>query len=201
VATPEPVLTLVSDSRGFPERDLPRLAREAASAGIAFLQVREKHLQASALLALARAVVEATGGSATRVIVNSRPDVAEAAGAHGVQLPEQGLPVAEVRRGFPRLLIGASRHSVAGALAAEAEGADFVLLGPAFPTPGKPERELGLPVLCEAARRLRIPLHVIGGLDETTAPAARASGAAGLAAVRLFHERDVAEAARALRGR
>src|SRR5262245_17284112 len=133
---PEPTLMLVSERRRLGGRTLPELARDAARAGVERVQVREKDLPDAALLELVAAVVASVLGTATRVLVNGRPDVAEAAGAAGVQLPEAGLPVAEVKRVFPGLEVGASRHSVAGALQAAAEGADFVLLGPIFPTPG-----------------------------------------------------------------
>jgi thiamine-phosphate diphosphorylase len=192
---------LVSDRRRLPVGAFPDLAREAALAGVDQLQVREKDLASASLLALVAAVVAATRGTAARVLVSSRPDVAEAAGAAGVQLPEQGLPVAEVKRSFPALTLGASRHSLEGALRAEAEGADFVLLGPIFATPGKEMRSLGLPLLREAAARLRIPVLAIGGIDRKTAPQALQAGAAGLAAIRAFVDEPMAAAVAALRGR
>ena len=195
---PEPSLTLVSDRRRLRGGDLAAVAAAAAGAGVDLIQVREKDLADADLARLVRAVVHAVAGTRTRVLVNGRPDVAELAGAHGVQLPEEGLPVAAVRRAFPRLIVGASRHSLPGAQAAEAEGADFVLLGPIFATPGKP-RALGPGVLAETVRALRVPVHAIGGVDAETAGAARAAGARGLAAIRPFLEGDVARAVRALR--
>src|SRR5438093_12558457 len=132
----EPSLTLVSDRRRLPGGDLPGLAGAAARAGVDWIQVREKDLADRELARLAGAVVRAVEGTGARVLVSGRPDVAALAGAHGVQLPEEGLPVAAVRRSFPGLVIGASRHSVEGSRQAEAEGADFVLLGPVFATPG-----------------------------------------------------------------
>jgi len=198
---PEPTLMLVSERRRLGGRTLPELARDAARAGVERVQVREKDLADAALLELVAAVVASVRGSATRVLVNGRPDVAVAAGAAGVQLPEAGLPVAEVKRVFPGLEVGASRHSVAGALQAAAEGADFVLLGPIFPTPGKEAWVLGAAALREAASRLPIPVLAVGGIDAATAPQALAAGAAGLAAIRAFVEAPVAAAAAALRGR
>ncbi len=195
----EPSLTLVSDRRRLAGGDVAALAAAAAGAGVEFVQVREKDLPDGELARLVRAVVEAVARTRTRVLVNGRPDVAELAGAHGVQLPEEGLPVAEVKRAFPRLIVGASRHSLDGARGAEAEGADFVLLGPIFPTPGKAQPPLGLGVLAEVARALRVPVHAIGGVSADNAGAARAAGARGLAAIRPFLEGDVARAVRALR--
>jgi thiamine-phosphate pyrophosphorylase len=196
---PEPSLTLVTDRRRLPGGDVTALAAAAARAGVDLVQVREKDLPDGELARLVRAVVGAVRGTRTRVLVNGRPDVAEIVGADGVQLPEEGLPVAEVKRCFPRLIVGASRHSLDGARAAEAEGADFVLLGPIFATPGKTQSLLGLGALAEAARALRLPVHAIGGITAENAGGALAAGARGLAAIRPFLERDVAAAVRALR--
>lgn len=196
---PEPSLTLVSDRRRLLGRDLVALAAEAARAGVDFIQVREKDLAAGALRRLAAAVVAAAEGTRLRVVVNGRPDVAQVAGAHGVQLPEEGLPVAEVRRAFPGLLVGASRHSLEGAHRAEEEGAHFVVLGPVFATPGKEERALGLAAFTEACRRLRVPVHAIGGVHPGNARQVLEAGAAGLAAIRPFLEGDVAATVRAFR--
>jgi thiamine-phosphate pyrophosphorylase len=196
---PDASLTLVSDRRRLPGGDLPATAAAAARAGVDYIQVREKDLLDGELARLAAAVVRAVAGTGTRVLVNGRPDVAAVAGADGVQLPEEGLPVAAVKRSFPRLLVGASRHSLDGARRAEAEGADFVLLGPVFATPGKEQRVLGLDALAEAARALRVPVHAIGGVSAETAGRACAAGARGLAAIRPFLQPDVAEAVRALR--
>jgi thiamine-phosphate diphosphorylase len=132
--------------------------------------------------------------------VNSRPDVAVAGGAQGVQLPEDGLPVRDVKRAFPDLVVGASRHSVEGARRAEAEGADFVLMGPVFDTPGKEGRVLGLGPLSEAARSLGIPVHAVGGIDAVNARQVVEAGAHGIAAIRPFLQAPAAQVVRALRG-
>jgi thiamine-phosphate diphosphorylase len=193
------VITLITDRRRVEGRDLAELVHESAEGGVDRVQVREKDLGGRGLAALLGDVMAATAGTATRVLVNGRPDVAAAAGAHGVQLPEDGLPVGEVKRRFPELVVGASRHTVEGARRAEAEGADFVLLGPIFATPGKEDRALGLRPLSEAARSLGIPVHAVGGIDAGNARQAVEAGARGLAAIRAFLEAPAAEVVRALR--
>jgi thiamine-phosphate diphosphorylase len=194
------LITLITDRRRLGARELPALAREAAAAGVDRVQVREKDLSGRGLRALVSDIVAATSGTPTRVLVNGRPDVAAAAGAHGVQLPEEGLSVTATRRAFPALEVGASRHTVEGARRAEGEGADFVLLGPIFTTPGKEEMTLGLGPLEEAARSLRIPVHAVGGIDAESARLAVQAGARGLAAIRPFLQGPTAEIVRALRG-
>jgi thiamine-phosphate pyrophosphorylase len=194
------LITLITDRRRLGGRDLAALAREAAEAGVDRIQVREKDLGGRDLRTLVSDVVGATSGTAVRILVNGRPDVATAARAHGIQLPEDGLTVSAAKRAFPALEVGASRHSVEGAWRAEDEGADFVLLGPIFATPGKEERALGVGPLAEAARRLTIPVHAVGGIDAGNARLVVEAGARGLAAIRAFLRGPAAEAVRALRG-
>jgi len=183
------VLTMVTDGRsGTPGDDLVARAAAAAGAGLDLVQVREKALSDRALLAVVSAVRAAVASTPTRVFVNGRADVALAAGAHGVQLPEEGLPVAEVKRAFPSLTVGASCHSLDAVRRAAGEGADFVLLGPVFATPGKEERALGLDVLAAAAAAVAVPVHAIGGVTPARVPALRAAGARGGAAIRPFRE-------------
>jgi thiamine-phosphate pyrophosphorylase len=177
----------VSDRHRLAAADrLPDVAGAAARAGVDDIQVREKDMSGRALAEIVRSVREAVAGTPARVLVNGRVDVALATGAGGVQLPEVGLPVAAVKRAFPRLVVGASRHSVDGARQAEAEGADFVVLGPVFASPGKEDRAIGLAVLEDAARAVRVPVYAIGGIDAVTARAAVDAGARGLALLRPF---------------
>jgi thiamine-phosphate pyrophosphorylase len=194
------VLTLVTDRRRVTQgRGLATLAGEAARAGVDLIQLREKDLEGRALLGLAASIVRAVAGTRARVLVSGRPDVAWAAAAHGVQLPENGLAVPDVKRAFPGLVVGASRHSVDGARRAESEGADFVVLGPVFPTPGKEARALGLAVLGEAARAVAIPVHAVGGIAPANARQVVEAGARGLAAIRAYLEAPAAAAANAFR--
>jgi len=173
---------------GAPVDALVARVAAAARAGVDLVQVREKTLSDRALLAVVSAVRAALASTSTRLLVNGRPDVALAAGAYGVQVPEEGLPVAEVKRAFPSLTVGASCHSVEAARRAAGEGADFVLLGPIFATPGKEERTLGLDVLAAAAVAVAVPVYAIGGVTPVRVPALRAAGARGGAAIRPFLE-------------
>lgn len=186
MAAPEVVLSLVTDRHRSGSPGVPGLAAAAARAGIDLIQVREKDLEGGALRALVAAVVAAAAGTATRVLVSGRPDVAVAAGAQGVQLPEAGLPVGPVKRSFPGLLVGASRHSPEGVKRAEAEGADFVVFGPIWATPGKEERAVGLEGLARAVASVGIPVHAIGGIEPGNARSVAEAGAAGLLAIRPF---------------
>ncbi len=194
-------LTLVTDrARLPPGRGLAALAAEAAAAGLDAVQVREKDMGDRALIALLRAVATELLGSATRLIVNGRPDLATLAGAAGVQLPEEGLPPRAVRRAFPDLAIGASCHSVEGAVRAADEGAHWIVLGPVFATPEKEGRAIGLQAIAEAARRVSVPVHAVGGITAANARQAADAGARGVLAIRAFLDQPVAMAAAAMRG-
>jgi thiamine-phosphate pyrophosphorylase len=190
---------LVSDRRRLAGRTLAEVAREAAAAGIDDVQVREKDLGGRALADLVRAVRSALEGTKTRLIVNGRVDVAIAALAGAVQLPEDGLPVAAVRQAFPGLAVGASRHAVDGVRQAADDGADFVVFGPVFPTPGKEHRAVGLAGLEAAARAVTIPVYAIGGMEAARAREVRDAGAQGLALLRPFLSDPVASTIAALR--
>jgi len=199
-ALPGGLVTLVSQRGAAGPGGLVALVAAAARSGVDFIQVREKDLADRALCALVGEVLEAVRGASARVLVNGRPGVASLAGAAGVQLPEQGLPVGEVRRHFPGLLLGVSCHSLEAARAAADDGADFVLLGPVFPTPGKEGHTLGLGPVAAAARALRLPVHAIGGIDGSNARTVLEAGAAGVAAIRAFLPAAGPELVRALKG-
>jgi thiamine-phosphate pyrophosphorylase len=193
-------LTLVSDrARLRRGRTVASLAADAAAAGVDFVQVREKDLGDRPLGALLAAVAAALAGTATRLVVNARPDLATLAGAWGVQLPEEGLPPRGVRRAFPALAIGASCHSPDAAARAADDGADWIVLGPIFATPGKEERALGAAALAEAAARVSVPVHAVGGITPRNARAAADAGARGILAIRAFLDEPISAAVAAFR--
>lgn len=135
-----------------------------------------------------RILCDMVGATPLPVLSRGRPDLALAAGAAGVNLPEDDIPSRDARSllGDHRL-IGRSVHSVAGAEAAASGPIDFLILGPIFPTPTHPWAPgLGLDVLAEAARRVGVPVLAIGGIDRGRAGECLAAGAAGYAAIRLF---------------
>lgn len=150
--------------------------------GIEMIQVREKDLEAQQLYDLVCSVRDAAAGTPTKVLVNDRLDVALAAGIDGVHLPGNGLPTAKVRPFVTTL--GRSIHSVEEGVAAEADGADFVIFGPIFQTPGK--KPVGLDAMRRVTKTLRISVLAIGGITRENTPLVLDAGAAGIAAIRLF---------------
>jgi thiamine-phosphate pyrophosphorylase len=188
---------VIGDAAGRGEAAYDALVREMAAAAPAVFQVREKKEADRALYERVRRT-RAALPSATRVLVNGRPDIAVAAGADGVQLPADGLPAADVRRAFPRpFLVGVSCHSLEDVARAAEDGADFALLAPIYGVPGK-----GVPLGSEILDALEapLPIWVLGGMtvDRAAAwPAARRARVAGVAGIGLFYERGEA-AVRAL---
>ncbi|HEY3449442.1 MAG TPA: thiamine phosphate synthase [Myxococcales bacterium] len=167
--------------------DLPlRLKIEAFLAGGAsVVQVRAKERPARELLAAARLALELAAGRAL-VIVNDRPDVAMVAGADGVHVGAEDLPVAEVRRIVgPQMIVGATARTLVEARAALAAGADYVGFGPVFPTSTKElaVEARGLPMLAEVVRGLGAPVVAIGGITLERAEEVARAGAAAVAVV------------------
>jgi thiamine-phosphate pyrophosphorylase len=173
-------------------RRILALVAAAVRERVSLVQLREKKLSARSLFQLTTEAVEITRGTQTRLLVNDRPDIACAARADGVHLTTRSLSPAVVRRAFgSSLLIGASTHTLAEALAAQQGGADFAVFGPVFETPSKAAYgpPVGLEKLSEAAHALKpFPLLALGGITRETAALALEQGASGIAGIRLFSD-------------
>lgn len=203
----------VTDSRSLPGvppcGSIPALIRKVqaiVSAGVDWVQLRERELSAKELTRLTRECLDYAGQVAAssawrpRIVVNDRLDVAIAEGAGGVHLGEQSLPVAQARRllktpsaiealrhGF---LVGVSCHSLAAAQSGAEDGANYIFFGPIFATPSKAAygSPQGLERLSEVCRAVALPVLAIGGITLENAGSCVAAGAAGIAAIRLFQD-------------
>ncbi|MHB1022557.1 MAG: thiamine phosphate synthase [Acidobacteriaceae bacterium] len=174
-------------------------AGQWAAAGVDFIQLREKDLPARELESLAKEVIGTVraAGSTTRLLINSRADVAVAVAADGVHLSSaQGeLTVTEVKRVFaaagrPEPIVGVSCHTVAEIERARNAGASFAVFGPVFEKRVQAElvqQGTGLELLREACRVAgRMPVLALGGVTRENAAACLEAGAAGIAGIRLF---------------
>ncbi|MEO6911694.1 MAG: thiamine phosphate synthase, partial [Edaphobacter sp.] len=171
-------------------------ARWAAD-GIDYIQLREKDLPTETLAALARRILEALRDTSTKLLINSRPDIAIATASHGVHLtaaPGQLRPV-QVRELYaaatlPPTIISVSCHTLAEVEQARLH-ADLILFAPVFQksiageivTPGQGLEALRAASLAAAPT----PVYALGGVTPENAPACLRTGAAGVAGIRLFH--------------
>ncbi len=185
---PKPLLCYITDRKQLPGGDPLPVIRAAIAAGVDLIQIREKDLATRPLLDLARAAVAIARGTVTRILVNDRLDVALAAGAAGVHLGTESLPVDAVRSHYPDLLIGASTHNREEITRAARGGANFAVFGPVFETPSKRQYgpPVGLDALREAVKAAKIPVLALGGVTLQNAKSCLEAGAAGIAAITLF---------------
>lgn len=195
-------LLVVTDRQQTLGRPLVSLLERVLTVGAPAIQLRERDLSAKDLLSLAEEVRSLAASRGSQLVINDRIDVALSLEGVGVHLRSNSLPVAVARRLLGgRRLLGISAHSVEEAVSAEANGADYVVLGPIYDTPSKQSfgPPLGLHRLEAACRRVRIPILGIGGVTSARAPDVRRAGAFGVAVIAaVLSAEDVETAARAL---
>jgi len=215
------LLYYITDRTQFPgteqerrERLLERIAL-AASCAIDFVQLREKDLPARELEALAHAAVEKVraSGSRTRLLINSRTDIALVAGADGLHLRSNDISPTNVRSIWQMAgnkiepVIAVSCHAEPEVIAAQKHGADFVVFGPVFekkdvlvPTPPNIGEKCGTPLeqlrsVCQHG----IAVLALGGVSLENVKLCIQAGAAGVAGIRLFQQGDLANTVKQLR--
>jgi thiamine-phosphate pyrophosphorylase len=148
-------------------------------AGARILQLRVKDLPARDFLAAARAIAALCRARGAVLIVNDRVDIAMLAGADGVHLGQEDLPLEAARRvAGAGMIIGISTHTIEQARAAENGGADYIGFGPMYPGGLKNIRAgQGLENLRAVRAAVKIPIVAIGGITEATVPEILAAGA------------------------
>lgn len=187
------------------ENDARRLllerVRMAAAAGVDAIQIRERDLSGCELTELGKQAVEIVRETnpSTKVLINSRSDVAIACGADGVHLRSDDISAADARAIFMQTgilhpMIGVSCHSRAEVELAEGHGADFALFGPVFEKDRESIEEglSSLRAVC-TRRAARPPMRVLalGGVNVENVQDCQQAGAAGIAAMRLFQNGNV----------
>ena len=163
--------------------DDPSLLPELAAAGVDGFQVRARGLGDRELLGLTELVIGSVRPRGAMIVVNDRVDVALAAGADGVHLGADDLPVRAARRVAPGMVVGATCRNPADLARAAEDGADYAGFGPVFRTGSKtglPD-PLGVAALRAAAGTL--PLIAIGGIGAGNAAHVVAAGAHGVAVI------------------
>ncbi len=179
-------LLLVTDRTQTGGRSLPSLIRQAVSAGLPAVQLRERDLSTGELLSLAQEIQSITTLHAVPLVVNDRVDLMMALNLDGVHLRANSLPVSVVRRLIgPDRLIGISTHSVEEVQRANHDAADYIIFGPIFDTPSKRSfgSPLGLDALADVCRNSMVPIFAIGGITCERVRDVRRAGAHGVAVI------------------
>ena len=174
--------------------------RSVLSCGVDVVQLRDKEAAEDEVLAAADVFRRCCREAGALFIVNDRPDLAVAAGADGVHLGQEDMPVARARAVVgDRRIVGLSTHSPQQLAAAR--GVDYVAVGPVYATPTKPGRPpVGLEPVRHAAAHAEVPFFAIGGIDAANVDDVVAAGAGRIAVVRaIVDAADPAAAARRLR--
>jgi len=207
------LLYYITDRKQFPgneaaqRQSLLQTITEAASAGVDYIQLREKDLPGRELEQLARDALRtiekhsAQNNRPTKLLINSRADIAIAAGCDGVHLPANDLSPLEVRNIWQRTshenqnipMIGVSCHSIEEVKRAAEGRADFIVFAPVFEKKSDPAAgPTGLDTLHQACRQ-GISTFALGGITLKNAHQCLHAGASGIAGIRLFQENNIAE--------
>jgi thiamine-phosphate pyrophosphorylase len=173
--------------------------------GAQVVQLREKELSMREFFDLAKAFREKTRRAGMTFIVNDHVDVCRAVAADGVHLGQDDFPVRAARKLLgSKTIIGVSTHTLEQALKAVEEGADYINVGPIFPTRTKehPGDPVGLELFREVQRRVAIPITVMGGINLDNLDAVLEAGARRVAVVSaVVGARDVAQTVKVFRER
>ena len=154
-------------STGLAKKPVLETLQEVIQGGADAVQLREKTMPDSKFLALAKEFRRITSQSKTLFIVNDRAEIAKKADADGLHIGQSDLNIHSGRKiiGYDRIL-GVSTHNIVQARKAQQEGADYISVGPIFPTPTKDyEPPVGLDYLKEVKREITLPFVAIGAIN------------------------------------
>ena len=193
-----PVIYLITEGKATTENfsknsvEILNIIRVAVESKIQLVQIREKNIPAKLVCELVSEAITITRNTETKVLVNDRADIAQAANADGVHLTSQSLTTEIIRQYFPKNFIaGVSAHTFEEANLAQEQGADFVTFSPVFKTPskekyGEPQGLEKLRAVCE--RMGSFPVIALGGIDASNFKNVLEIGASGFAAIRFLND-------------
>ncbi len=179
-------LYLITDRHLCNKRQLVDVLKQAQSAGVKAIQLREKDLASRQLYNFAKELRSLCPPEKVRLFVNDRVDIARAISACGVQLTATSLPISATRTVLKKQsLIGVSTHSLAEVEQATLQQCDFILFGPVFSTPAKINygRPQGLAKLETVTKSTALPVFAVGGIGPKGAKQCLEHGAYGVAAI------------------
>lgn len=179
-------LYVITDTRFAGARGNLAVMEEAVAGGADVVQLREKEMSTGQLVELGLALRELTRRSRVLFVVNDRVDVALAVDADGVHVGQDDMPAALARRLMgPGKIVGVSAGSLDEAVRALRDGADYLGVGPIYPTGTKADAgaATGPELIAEIKRATGLPIVGIGGIDAANAPAVIRAGADGVAVI------------------
>ncbi|HCJ07036.1 MAG TPA: thiamine phosphate synthase [Lachnospiraceae bacterium] len=195
-------LYAVTDSMWLGNRTLPEVVKEALEGGATFLQIREKNLAYPEFVKLATEVKAVTDAYHIPYVVDDDVELAKEIDADGVHIGQSDLALVEARRVLgPDKIIGVSAHSVAEAIEAEKNGADYLGVGSVFTTSTKLDAEaVSKATLKEICEAVSIPVVAIGGIQKDNMLQLKGTKVDGVAVVSaIFAAPDIQQAAKELR--
>ncbi len=179
-------LYVVTDSRLAGERGNLWTIEEAIAGGADVVQLREKDMSTLEMILLGQALRELTRRHGVLFVVNDRVDVALAVEADGVHVGQADMPARLVRKLVgPDMIVGVSATTLAQAVRAAEDGADYLGVGPIYPTGTKPDAApvTGPWLVTAAKRETGLPIVAIGGIGPGNAAEVVAAGADGVAVI------------------
>lgn len=195
---PDLRLIVITDTAAAAPRTVEAVIAEALEAGAPAIQLRDKTATPARLFRQALQLLDLTRTFDADLFVNDRLDVALTAGARGVHLGPDDLPIAAARAaaraaGRADLVIGASTDRPDEARRLVADGADYIGCGAVFGTPSKPgleDERIGTEGLRGVVEAVDVPVVGIGGVDPENVRAIAGAGAAGAAVIRAVMAAD-----------
>ncbi len=192
------MLYAVTDAAWTGKKTLTEQVEEAMKGGITFLQLREKHLSKEEFLKEAIEIKDLAQKYQIPFVINDEIEIAQEAGADGVHVGQDDMPVEEVRKILGKdKIIGVSAHNVEEAVRAERGGADYLGVGAVYPTSTKENTSaVSMEEMKKICQTVSIPVVAIGGIKKNNMKVLTGTGVDGIAVVSaIFAAKDIRKAA------
>ena len=171
-----------------PTEKVPAMTQALCEGGVDILQLRAKEMPAVDVEELALQMLPITRAMGVPLIINDHPQVAASVGSEGVHVGQDDDAIAHARSIVHRdCLVGKSTHSLAQAIAAQEEGADYIGFGPLYATGTKPDYvPIGIQDIKEVHRLVQLPIYCIGGVNPARMDEVLKAGAQRVVVVSAF---------------
>jgi thiamine-phosphate pyrophosphorylase len=179
-------LYIIVDKKVSGSKSILNIVRKIKDLNPGIIQLRDKESKKEVILKEAYALRKLLLKGKTIFIVNDYIDIAKVVESDGIHLGQSDLPLTIARKLLGKdKIIGVSCHNLNQAIQAQKQGADYISIGPIFPTPIKPEhRDVGLKLIQMVSKMIHIPFFVIGGINQRNLSKVLSSGAKRVAICR-----------------